>query len=84
MTETLRILLVEDDEDDYVLARDRHDVSLFDYRLGEWTGLELVREAVAEGCETPIILLTGRDSRALDLDHLKDINGPLGPAACSN
>ena len=99
MTETLRILLVEDDEDDYVLARDllseimdltveldwvttyesgrtaisrdRHDVTLVDYRLGERTGLDLVREAVAEGCKAPIILLTGQNSRALDLQAMK-------------
>ena len=65
----LRLLLVEDDEDDYVIIRDllsemerfelewvtdyngaleaiereEHDVCLLDYRLGERSGLELLR-----------------------------------------
>jgi CheY-like chemotaxis protein len=69
--ETVRLLIVEDDEDDYLITSDllagqsrlrvsidwapdyeaalaeiraqRHDVYLVDYRLGEHTGLELIR-----------------------------------------
>jgi signal transduction histidine kinase/CheY-like chemotaxis protein len=95
----LRVLLVEDDEDDYVLTRDllaeipgcgfelewasgydaalealgpgRHDVYLFDYRLGRHDGLELLAEAVARGCKGPVILLTGQGEREVDLKAMK-------------
>ena len=48
-----------------------HDVYLVDYRLGERTGLELVREAVAKGSNGPFILLTGQDSREIDIEAMK-------------
>jgi diguanylate cyclase (GGDEF)-like protein/PAS domain S-box-containing protein len=95
MPDTLRILLVEDDEDDYVLAKNllrgqgrmrfevdweqshsaalsairttHHDVYLVDYRLGEHTGLDLVREAWEEDPPAPVILLTGQDDYEVDL-----------------
>ena len=95
----LHILLVDDDEDDYVITRDllaevkdsrfnldwmdtydaaraiiaqnRHDVYLVDYRLGEHTGLELLDEAVQNGCRAPIILLTGQGDRTLDVEAMK-------------
>ena len=91
----VRILLVEDDEDDYVIARDllseipgtrfdlewvatfeaaldtigrqEHDVYLVDYHLGEHSGLELLREAVAKGYRAPIIILTGQGEREVDV-----------------
>ncbi len=91
----VRVLLVEDDEDDYVLTRDllaegyagrfaldwesayvaglarllegRHDVALLDHNLGAHTGIELLREAAAQGCEIPIIMLTGQSDRETDL-----------------
>ncbi|MGQ0648283.1 MAG: diguanylate cyclase [Gemmatimonadaceae bacterium] len=94
----IRILLVEDDEDDYVLTRalladgvgergrvdwaytqlnglerllsGNYDVALVDYNLGSETGIELLRAAFARGCTTPIIMLTGQDDRATDLDAM--------------
>ncbi|MEO6004988.1 MAG: PAS domain-containing protein [Opitutus sp.] len=42
------------------------DVALFDYQLGAETGIDLLREAQAYGCEMPIILLTGNDSAEVD------------------
>ena len=42
------------------------DVALFDYQLGAETGLDLLREAQAFGCEMPIIMLTGNDSAEVD------------------
>jgi signal transduction histidine kinase/CheY-like chemotaxis protein len=42
------------------------DVALFDYQLGSGTGLDLLRDAKAFGCEMPIILLTGDDSVEVD------------------
>ena len=92
----LKVLLVEDDEDDYILTRDLlneaeaerfdlewaatyeaglqaigrsdHDVCLIDSRLGERDGTDLVRDARAQGCRVPLILLTGRG------DHAADVN----------
>jgi len=97
--EPVRVLLVDDDEDDYVLTRDwfcemegarfelewvasydaalnaiahnDHDVYLFDYRLGERNGLDLLDEAIAKGCKAPIILLTGQGDHEIDVEAMK-------------
>lgn len=99
VTETVHVLLVDDDEDDYVITRqllsdidglkfeldwevsydlalsvmrhNRHEIYLVDYRLGERNGLELLREAIAAGCETPIILLTGQGDQEVDLQAMR-------------
>ena len=95
MRESRRILLVEDDEDDYLITRDllaakscpfrarlvrrlrgrsdrdparRHDAYLIDYRLGQHTGLDLVREGFGSGPRAPVILLTGQDDYEIDLE----------------
>ncbi|HYN88135.1 MAG TPA: HD domain-containing phosphohydrolase [Ardenticatenaceae bacterium] len=110
----LRVLLVEDDEEDYLLTRAllaegginprldwvasyesavetlrgaQHDVYLLDYCLGTRTGLDLLREAMANDCAAPIIMLTGQGDytssveamRAGAADYLpKDqLNAPL-------
>ncbi|MDX1547704.1 MAG: response regulator [Rhodothermales bacterium] len=52
------------------LCTQRYDVALVDYRLGARNGLELLREAVATGCETPVILLTGQGDREVDLQAM--------------
>lgn len=98
-SEAIRVLLVEDDADDYILTRDlfreiegrrfvvdwvssydsaletiaqnQHDVYLLDYRLGEHNGLELLREAVRQGSQAPLILLTGQGDRAVDLEAMQ-------------
>ncbi len=95
----LKILLVDDDEDDFILTRgmlrevyrdqfdlqwlpdfessrqalaeDVFEVCLLDYHLGEQTGLDLLREMIARGCRTPIILLTGNDDRDIDVEVMK-------------
>ncbi|MDB9373517.1 hybrid sensor histidine kinase/response regulator [Nodularia sphaerocarpa] len=95
----IRVLLVDDDEDDYILTRDwfrefqvtgcelswidsyeagkdaiahnNHDIYLVDYRLGMNNGLELLRQAIAKGCSSPIILLTGQGDREIDLEAMK-------------
>ncbi len=91
----VRVLLIEDDEDDYLLTRhlldkiesprfeitwentfddglaaavrSEHDVVLVDYRLGARTGVEFAREAVAQGCRSPIIMLTGQSDHEMDM-----------------
>lgn len=98
-TETIRVLLVEDDEDDYVLTRDLladtqgisfeldwvsdgrlaleqiceggHDVCLLDYRLGAQTGIDVLREAISQGCGMPVILLTGQGDKETDLEAMR-------------
>jgi PAS domain S-box-containing protein len=95
----VRILLVEDDEDDFVLVRDAlkalspgqmtlewvedaergleamtaglHDLCLLDYRLGAYTGLELLRQARARGSHLPVILLTGMSNDEVDREALE-------------
>jgi DNA-binding response OmpR family regulator len=58
---------------------------LLDYRLGEGDGLQLLREAKAQKCTTPIILLTGDTSEETDLAAMESgaadfiIKGDLKP-----
>ncbi len=88
-----KLLVVEDDREDYELLRGtfdeieqpchldwartyeagleqlttrEYDACLLDYWLGEKDGLELARAARAQGCEVPIILLTGVAGNLLD------------------
>ncbi len=44
-----------------------YDVFLLDYRLGERSGLDLLRQAAAAGCRAPIIVLTGQGGDEVDL-----------------
>lgn len=92
----IRVLLVEDNENDAIniryllriktfhtyevdwaptyaagrekLLQQEHDIALFDYRLGEKTGIDLLRESHEHGCRMPIILLTGAESPEIDLE----------------
>ncbi len=93
------ILLIEDDEDDYIIFRDllseteeikfkltwineyegalkailqnQHDIYFLDYHLGGHTGLELLKEAMANNAEGPFIFLTGHGNREVDLAAMK-------------
>jgi signal transduction histidine kinase/HPt (histidine-containing phosphotransfer) domain-containing protein len=95
-SETIKVLLIDDDEDDYILTREllsevklgkyaldwassyeeglmivtrrEHHVCLVDYRLGERSGVQLIREARASGLTTPMILLTGQGSHDVDVE----------------
>jgi PAS domain S-box-containing protein len=53
------------------VLRNRHDVCLVDYRLGARTGVELLQEALARGCQAPIILLTGQGEHEVDLQAMR-------------
>ena len=53
------------------LARRAHDVCLLDYRLGECTGLDLLRRAAAEDYGTPFIVLTGYSAFELDVEAMR-------------
>ncbi|MCF4967450.1 hybrid sensor histidine kinase/response regulator [Nostoc sp. CMAA1605] len=95
----IRVLLIDDNENDYVLTHDwlsecqiitcelewvdnyqaaqaaiaqaQHDIYIVDYRLGLDSGLELIREAVNDGCKAPVILLTGQGDREIDLQAIQ-------------
>ncbi|MEM6764932.1 MAG: hybrid sensor histidine kinase/response regulator [Bacteroidota bacterium] len=90
----ISILLIDDDEEDYLITRDiiedinhqsytvdwvptflkgqeiikrkEHDVYIIDYRLGIDNGLDLLKEALEIGVESPIILLTGLGDIEID------------------
>ncbi|ABA24350.1 PAS/PAC sensor hybrid histidine kinase [Trichormus variabilis ATCC 29413] len=53
------------------IANNQHDIYLVDYRLGSRSGLELLREAIADGCTSPIILLTGQGDAEIDIEAMK-------------
>jgi len=53
------------------LQYSHHDVALIDYRLGAETGLDVVRDAVNSGVETPLILFTGHGDETLAVDALQ-------------
>lgn len=97
--DAIHILLVDDDEDDYLITQDLladigdnryaldwvatyeaaldriaqnvHDIYLVDFRLGKFSGLELLRWAVANGCKAPVILLTGQGDHQVDLEAME-------------
>ena len=43
---------------------------LLDYQLGPKDGLQLIREAIAAGCRTPIIFLTADSSSQVDIEAM--------------
>lgn len=51
-----------------LIQEQRHDLHLIDYRLNHESGLDLLRQAVALGIQAPIIILTGSDDPAVDLE----------------
>jgi diguanylate cyclase (GGDEF)-like protein/PAS domain S-box-containing protein len=53
------------------LLKGGFDVCLLDYQLGEHSGLDLLRAASARGCRTPIVMLTARTDRELDVEAMK-------------
>lgn len=53
-----------------VIEEKRHDVCLLEYCLGEQTGLDLLREAVARGCTIPIILVASLNAPEVGLAAL--------------
>jgi DNA-binding response OmpR family regulator len=53
------------------LKRDEYDVYFLDYFLEDMTGLDLLREARNRGMTAPIIMLTGRGSRTVDMEAME-------------
>lgn len=95
----LKILIVDDDEDDFFITSDfikgipnksfqvdwsynyndalqrlkdqNYDIYFVDFRLGIKTGMELLTDAIAAGCEAPIILLTGKGTQEIDIKAME-------------
>jgi diguanylate cyclase (GGDEF)-like protein len=95
----IKILLLDDDREDYiiirqllsgirnnrfelewlpavsearqVIAENRHDVYLVDYRLGDRTGHDIIEEAIEGGCRKPMIVLTAHGDYQLDLKSIQ-------------
>ncbi|HKI20811.1 MAG TPA: diguanylate cyclase, partial [Isosphaeraceae bacterium] len=53
------------------LLSNRHGLCLMDYNLGARTGLDLLREVLARGCRTPIIMLTGNSDWEVDVKAME-------------
>src|SRR5262245_7631967 len=53
------------------LRKNGHDACLLDYNLGARNGLEVLQQAVADGCRVPIIMLTGQDDHEVDMQAMK-------------
>ena len=49
------------------INRSQHDVYLIDQRLGGRSGIDLLKAAAAAGCRSPMIVMTGQDSREIDV-----------------
>lgn len=95
----IRVLIIDDDEDDFYIisdyitaingnkfkiewtndfkeGRDRilersHDIYFVDYRLGNHTGIDLLKEAISNGCDEPIVLLTGKGNKTIDIEAMQ-------------
>jgi PAS domain S-box-containing protein len=52
------------------LAERRHEVCLLDYMLGEETGIDVLSRARARAVRTPVLVLTGKGSRSVDLETM--------------
>ena len=52
------------------LLHGMHAACLLDYQLGEKNGLQLIREAVARGCRTPIVFLTAETADRIDIEAM--------------
>ena len=99
-SKSLKILIIEDDEDDAFYIKDllkeglgkpapiidhhssicsslkslnpfQYDLAMFDYRLGEINGIELLRNFREQGCDIPIILFTGQGDQEVAVEAMK-------------
>jgi PAS domain S-box-containing protein len=53
------------------LTHESCDVALIDFRLDERNGIDLLREAVAAGCNVPMIILTGLGDEHVDTEAMQ-------------
>jgi PAS domain S-box-containing protein len=95
----IKVLIIDDDEEDFYLTSQfikkirgkefiiewcyrygealeaivecRYDIYFIDYYLGAKTGLELMKEALKQNCEQPLILLTGMGNQKIDMEAMQ-------------
>lgn len=53
------------------LQQHSYEMYFVDYRLGAKTGLDFLKEAVRLGCEEPIVLLTGKGNKDVDIEAMQ-------------
>jgi two-component system, sporulation sensor kinase E len=53
------------------LVEREYDMYFVDYRLGARTGLDFLKEAVKLHCEEPIVLLTGKGNKDVDIEAMQ-------------
>ena len=53
------------------IRKEEHYVYLFDYRLGEYTGLGLLKAILDLGINVPVIFLAGQNDENIDLQAMK-------------
>ena len=53
------------------IAQGQYDIYLVDYFLEDRTGLDLLREAARHQLQAPVIMLTGRGNRDVDLEAMQ-------------
>ena len=54
-----------------LMCANNHDLYFTDYRLGAKSGVDLLKDLVEKGCEVPIILLTGKGNREVDMEAMQ-------------
>src|SRR5215211_5574764 len=53
------------------LSKHAYDMYFVDYRLGGKTGLDFLKEAAKFGMEEPIVLLTGKGNKEVDIEAMQ-------------
>jgi PAS domain S-box-containing protein len=53
------------------ICESKYDIYFIDYRLGPKTGLELLRDAMRNNCEEPIIMFTGKGNQVIDRESMQ-------------
>ena len=99
MSAAVKILIIDDDEDDFFITSDylkqirdyelqidwcfryvdavkhlenrAYQMYFVDYRLGAKTGLDFLKEAMLHNCEEPIVLLTGKGNKDVDIEAMQ-------------
>ena len=54
-----------------VLLEDRHDVYFIDYFLGAHSGIVMISKAIENGCDKPLIILTGQNDSIIENKTMK-------------
>lgn len=53
------------------ILNNRFDLCFFDFLLGAKTGLDLLKAAISRGVSVPIVLLTGKGDRQVDVEAMR-------------